>query len=171
MQAFSRHISRWWLLLLAPIVLLGIPFLLLGLIVVGHIGGGIFGPPAIWEQTHHSPLRAALVGTYIEVERHWDRPKTEPNATLELHSDGSMAVHALPLDEGMLYCMLSGTGQWEGPRGDQELDLDFVSDGAPESCKSGKYGSLQLAGNAKPYRLYWVLSDPDSGTGIWFKRQ
>lgn len=171
MRVFGRRISRWWLLLLVPVILFGIPLLLLGLIVGGHIVGGILGPPAIWERTRRSPPHADLVGTYIEVERHWDHSKTGPNARLQLRPDGSMSVHALPLDDGMHICMLSGTGQWEGPRGDQELGLDLISDGAPDSCKSGNYGSLQLAGNAKPYRLYWVLSDPDSGTGIWFKRQ
>jgi hypothetical protein len=171
MQVFGRNISKWWLLLFTPALFLCIPLLLFGLIVGGHVVGGIFGPPAVWERTRHSPPRADLAGTYIEAERHWDRPKTGPSASLELHWDGSMAVHALPLDAGSLDCMLSGTGQWEGPWGDQGLYLDFVSDGTPGSCKSGKYGSLQLVGNAKPYRLYWVLDDPDSGTGIWFKRQ
>ena len=171
MQALGRHISKWWLLLLVPVVLLGIPFLLLEFIVGSHIVGGVFGPPAIWERTRRSPPRGDLVGAYIEVERHWDHSKTGPNASLQLRSDGSMSVHTLPLDDGMHVCMLSGTGKWEGPRGDQELDLDLISDGAPDSCKSGNYGSLQLAGNSTPYRLYWVLSDPDSGTGIWLKRQ
>ena len=171
MQLISRNISKWWLLLFALVVLLGIPILLSGLIVGGHIVGGILGPPAIWERTRHSPQRIDLVGTYMEAERHWDHSKIGQNATLELRPNGSMSVHALPLDNGMHVCMLSGTGKWEGPRGDQELDLDLISDGAPDSCKSGNYGSLELAGNARPYRLYWVLSDPDSGMGIWFKRQ
>ena len=170
-RVFGRNISKWWLLLLAPISLLCIPVLLLGLIVGGHVVGGIFGPPALWERTRNSPPRADLVGDYIEAERHWDHFKTGPNASLALRPDGSMAVHALPLDDGMHVCILSGTGKWEGPRKNQELELDLISDGAPDSCKSGNYDSLRLAGNSTPYRLYWVLSDPDSGTGIWFKRQ
>jgi hypothetical protein len=30
---------------------------------------------------------------------------------------------------------------------------------------------LEVAGHFKPYRLYWVLVYPDSGTGIWFKKR
>ena len=132
---------------------------------------GVLGPPAIWERTGRSPPRADLVETYIEVERHRHNSKTGPNASLQLRACGSMSVHALPLNDGIHVYMLSGTGKWEGPRGDQELDLDFISDGVTDSCKSANYGFLQLAGKFTSYGLYWVLSDPDSGTGIRFKRQ
>ena len=74
------------------ILLVGIPILLLGLIVGGHIVGGILGPPAIWERTRHSPPRTDLIGTYMEAERHWDHSKTGPNAIVELRLDGSMSV-------------------------------------------------------------------------------
>ena len=70
MQALGRHISNWWLLLLVPVVLWGIPFLLLGFIIGSHILGGVFGPPTIWERTRCLPPRGDFVGAYIEVERH-----------------------------------------------------------------------------------------------------
>ena len=133
--------------------------------------GAIIGPPAVWERTHHSPPREDIVGRYKESKRTWDQAKSGPDAMLELRGDGSMAVEALPEDSITSTCILSGTGQWEGPNEDQMLYLVVNSNGAPGSCRSGSYGPLELAGHSKPYGLYWVLGDPDSGTGIWFKQQ
>ena len=107
----------------------------------------------------------------MESERHWDQAKTGPDALLELHSDGSMKVSFLPDDSIGSSCVLSGTGTWSGPDGEQKINLTVNSDGAQGSCESGSYSFLELVGHSKPYTLYWVLGDPDSGTGIWLKRQ
>ena len=82
-----------------------------------------------------------------------------------------MNVSALPNDSIVKTCILSGSGKWDDLGGDQEVNLYVVTDGAPGSCESGSYGLMELVGHSKPYGLYWVLGDPDSGMGVWLKRQ
>jgi hypothetical protein len=171
MRVFGRQVSKWWLLLLLPILIVGSPVLLMLFFAGNHLAGAIVGPPAIWNRPIHTPSQDELVGRYVESERHWDRPKAGPNAALELRSDGTMAVSALPNDSITSTCILSGSGTWS-PGYDQRIDLFVTSDRSPGTCESGGYSSfLDIAGRSKPYSLYWVLGDPDSGTGVWLKRQ
>jgi hypothetical protein len=168
MRAFGRQISKWWLV---PVLIVCSPVLLTFFLLGNNLAGAIFGPPAIWDVPYHHPSQDDLAGKYVEKERHWDRAKTGPDALFELKRDGTMTVRDLPADFGMSQCVLSGFGTWR-TSGGQDIGLDFTSDGAPGICESGWYASaLEVAGHSKPYRLYWVLGDPDSGTGIWFKRQ
>lgn len=170
MRVFGKQFSYWWFLLIAPVLIISSPLLLILFFAANNFAGAILGPPAIWNRTWHSPPRKDLVGRYIESERHWDQPDTHSKATLELRADGSMNVSALPDDSVTSTCILSGTGTWQGPDEDQKLDLIYISDGSAGSCKSGSYSFLELAGHSEPYDLYWVLGDPDSGTGIWLKK-
>jgi hypothetical protein len=172
MRVFGRQVSKWWLLLLLPILVVGCP-ILLGLFFAGNnLAGAILGPPAIWNRPIHTPSQDELVGRYVESERHSDRPKTGPDAALELRSDGTMTASALPVDLGPMTttCILSGPGTWRAPGGDQII-LYPTSDGTPGTCESGGYSFLEVASRSNPYTLYWVLGDPDSGDGIWLKRQ
>ena len=171
MQVGGRQFSKWWLLLLIPLFLASAPVLLILFFAGNDLIGAIIGPPAMWERTHNSPPREELVGRYKESKRTWDRPQNGPDAMVELREDGSMEVESLPDDSITGSCMLSGMGQWSGPDEDQKLDLIVTSNGAPGSCESGSYPFMELVGHSKPYGLYWVLGDPDSGTGIWFKKQ
>jgi len=171
MRVFGRNLSNWWLLLLVPLLVASFPVLLILFFAGNNLAGAIIGPPAIWNRTWQSPPRGDLVGRYLESERNWDRAKTGPDAALDLRSDGSMSVSFLPDDSITSSCVLSGTGKWTGPDEDQKIDLSVNSDGAPGSCESGSYSSLEIVGHSKPYTLYWVLGDPDSGTGIWLRRQ
>lgn len=170
MHIFGKRLSNWWLLLIVPVLIISSPLLLLGYFAANNLAGAIIGPPAIWNRTWHSPPRNDLVGEYVESERHWDHPSTNARATIELEADGSMSVSSLPDDNVTSTCILSGTGTWRGPDDDQQIDLVLTSDGTAESCKSGSYSFLELVGHSKPYELYWVLGDPDSGTGIWLKK-
>lgn len=171
MQVFGKKISNWWLLGLSIILLVCSPVLLILFFAANSFAGAAIGPPVIWHRTWHSPPREDLVGRYRESERHWDQSKTGPEATLELRSDGSMSVRALPEEFRTTTCILSGTGKWNGPDEDQKLDLNLISDGSPGSCDSASYSLLELTGHSKPYGLYCVLGDPDSGTGIWLRKQ
>ncbi len=81
-----------------------------------------------------------------------------------------MTVANLPANFGTSTCTLSGTGSWAGPD-DDGIRLTVVSDEHPGSCKTGSYAGLELAGHSRPYRLYWIVGDPDSGTGVWFRRR
>jgi hypothetical protein len=171
MQVFGKQISKWWLLLLAPLSLVALPLLMILCFAVNNFAGAIVGPPAIWNRTRHTLEHNDLVGSYKETERRWDRPKNGSGAALDLHADGSMTVSNLPDDSITTSCLMSGKGTWSGPDGDEKLDLNLISDGAQGSCESGSYQLLELAGQSKPYSLYWVLGDPDSGTGIWLTTQ
>lgn len=94
-----------------------------------------------------------------------------PDAVLELNSDGSLRVSALPYEFWPKTCTLSGSGRWSRPDEDGRIILDVTSDDASGSCESGSYSYIEIARRSKPYELYWILGDPDSGTGVWLKRQ
>jgi len=170
-RVFGKKFSNWWLALLVPVLIACLPLLLMGFFVANDLAGALIGPPAIWNRTFHSPPRSDLAGQYVETERRWDRSTSGPGAEFELRADGSMRVSGLPQDAITSTCTLSGSGSWTGPNDDQQVDLIVDSDGSPGSCPSGAYQFLQLTGHSKPYGFYWVLGDPDSGTGIWFKRR
>lgn len=170
MRVFGKQISRWWLLLLIPIALLCVLVLPFLFFAGNNLAGAIVGPPAIWNRPSGTPAQADLAGRYVETKRTWDRKENGPQAVLDLKSDGTMMVRALPDDRITSVCTLSGSGMWMADG--QQINLDFVSDGTPGTCESGNMaGNPQIAGRSGPYELYWIFGDPDSGTGIWLKRQ
>jgi hypothetical protein len=170
MKISGRSISNWWLLLIPPLLIISSPLLLMLFFMGNNVAGAIFGPPAIWNRPWQNPARADLAGEYSESERHLDHDSAFPSASLTLNADGSMAVANLPYEFGETSCTLSGKGNWSGPDGNQVIELVLTSDRSPGSCESSSYSFLEVAGRFKPYSLYWVIGDPDSGTGVWFKR-
>jgi hypothetical protein len=169
-QAFGKRFSNWWLLAVAPIAFIAFPVLLMGFFMANNLAGAMFGSPAIWNRPLQVPPRADLVGSYVEFERHVDVNGQSGAASLTLRADGSMTVKNLPSDSGASSCTLSGTGSWKGPD-DDGISLRVVSDQSLGSCGSDDYSGLQLAGHSNPYRLYWIVGDPDSGTGVWFRKK
>jgi hypothetical protein len=169
----GRQISKWWLLLIPPLLLIVSPVLLMFLFIGSNLARGAIGPPAIWNPPWQTPTHLDLVGKYSESERHLDSDTVSRTASLELNADGSMIVADLPVpaEFGKASCVLSGAGRWSGPHGDEMVDLDFVSDRSSGSCESSSYSFLEVTGRSKPYGLYWIVGDPDSGTGIWLKRK
>lgn len=168
MRVFGKQVSNLWLLLLLPIAVLVFPLMLPLIFVVSNLAGAIIGPPAIWNRPSHSPAESDLVGRYVETKRVWDGKDDHVKATLELRIDGTMIVRGLPDDRITNVCNLSGTWRVD----DQVIDLNFISDGTPGACGSESMaGNPQIAGRSSPYKLYWVLGDPDSGTGLWLTRQ
>jgi len=111
------------------------------------------------------------MGRYSESRRHWDRSDAGQHASLLLNPDGSILVSGLPFEFGATTCTVSGNGKWSGPDGDQNVELTVKSDDALGSCKSDSYTFLELSGHSAPYDLYWILGDPDSGTGVWLNRK
>jgi hypothetical protein len=155
---------------LVPIALIASPILLMGFFMANNLAGAMFGPPAIWNRPWQIPPREDLLGDYMESERHLDDSSPPAAASLTLQADGSMTVANLPASFGTSTCTLSGTGSWKGPD-DDGIRLTVVSDQHSGSCESGSYAGLELAGHSKPYRLYWIVGDPDSGTGVWFRKR
>jgi hypothetical protein len=170
MRLFGRYFSRWWLLLLLPCMLLAAPALLMLFFMGNNLAGAIFGPPAIWNRPWDSPSRSDMVGRYSESSRRVENTIEMPKAHLALSADGSMIVTGLPYEFINESCVLSGNGTWRGPDSSGMIDLDFVSDGAPGSCKSSSYSFLEVTTLTKPHNLYWVIGDPDSGIGVSLAR-
>jgi hypothetical protein len=170
MQILRRRLSPWWLLLLVPVLLLALPFIGILLIVAGHIAGGVFGPPAIWNRPRHAPKREELIGRYVESKRSWERQQSGPAASIQLLSDGSIRISALPDDSISAACLLNGSGKWGAPDGEMRISFTFKSDESHGSCRDGSYSGFDLAGQSTPYKLYWILGDPDSGEGIWLTK-
>lgn len=172
MKMLGRQLSKWWLLIILPLLFMCSPIVLMLFFMGNNLAGAIVGPPAIWSRTFHNPPREDLVGSYIESEDRFDRQIAIPAAALTLNADGSMHVENLPM-EWPDDCTLSGNGSWNGPDSDQKIDLTLVSTSTGEHglCKAGSYEFLELAGHSRPYKLYWVVGDPDSGTGVWLVKK
>jgi hypothetical protein len=176
MKVLSWRLSNWWLALIIPIAVILVPVGLLGLIVAGHVGGAILGPPALWNRPANMPSISDVAGIYRESERHWQEGQSGPPALLQLKSDGSMSVKDLPNSEGITSCMLSASGTWRIAQDDNAvIDLTILKTDSAMTCKLdglpyGLYNILSIAGHSKPYSLYWTLGDPDSGEGLWFQR-
>jgi hypothetical protein len=174
MKIFGRKISNWWFLLIPPLLILVSPLLMMLFFMGNNFAGAIFGPPAIWNRPWHIPPYTDLTGKYSESERYLGHASNLPQASLMLNSDGSMVAANLPYELGETSCTLSGKGKWSGPSGpieDQKIDLVLTSDGSSGSCESGSYSFLEIAGHSRPYSLYWMIGDPDSGTGIWLRKK
>ena len=169
----GHQLSKWWCLLLVPAVLFGLPAVLMLIFLGNDIAGIIVGPPAIWNRTSQFPSRPYLVGSYQGTYSGADEGSAVVSASLLLNADGSAEVSGLPYEFYPMTCTLSGNGTWARQIGDfdQKIDLRVTSDGKAGSFASGDYGSFMLAGHASPYKLYWVIGDPDSGTGLWMNRR
>ena len=153
------------LITLAIIVgVLALPFLF-GFV---HSIGSLFGPPAIWDRPSAVARVEDLAGRYDESSRNLYPSYDGPKAAVELNRDGTMLVSHLPyqqIDQG--YCELSGTGYWSGSSDGEHLDLQLVTAEGPNVCPPKRYAALAIAGHKRPFALFWIVSDPDSGTGVW----
>jgi len=171
MRILGWRLSNGRALFLSPLLIVVLPFLLILFFMGNNLAGAIMGPPAIWNRTWHSPPPSDVVGRYSESGRRLDRGSQQPTATLTLAADGSVTAAGLPYEFGNTSCTLSGRGSWSGPDDDQKINLHVIADGAPGSCESGSYPFLELSGHSTPYTLYWVVGDPDSGIGVWLRKQ
>lgn len=173
MQFRGSHISNWWLLLPGVLIVICSPLLLIGFFSANNLAGAIIGPPAIWNRPSHLPPRKEVVGDYVESKRQLDREMGTQLAWLSLKADGTMAVYGLPVDQYPGYCILSGEGRW-GLQGLDHLgnvDINVLTANAANTCKAGDYSDIELVGRSIPYKLYWIVGDPDSGTGVWLVRR
>jgi hypothetical protein len=166
----KRSMSAWWLLFLVPVCILSLPVLLVLFFAANNLAGAIWGPPAPWNRPWRSPAPAALIGRYSESERRWSEMTSRPQAALELRTDGSAYAWNLLSEVALRTCVVSGAGTWSGPDQEGQVGIDFPKAVTTGECQAGApgYASFALAGHSQPYRLYLIIEDPDSGTGIWF---
>jgi hypothetical protein len=176
MKILGRHFSSYWLLLIIPVLAVSLPILLVAMFAASHVVGAIIGPPAIWNRPFASPRSSDLVGSYHETERHWQDGTDSGSASLTLNGDGTMVVTNLPESNGITKCILFASGTWRIERDDDsQIDLTILKVDPMMTCKLeglpyGISGVLNVTGHSQPYSLYWTLGDPDSGEGIWFRR-
>jgi len=176
MKILRWRFSNWWLSVIIPIGIILVPVFFFGLIVASHLAGAVLGPPAIWNRPLTTPSRSEIAGSYHEVKRVWQDGISGPHATLRLKDDGTMTVTNLPKSDGIESCMLSASGTWGMSLDDVSgIDLTVLKTDSSTTCKLeglpyGISGAFNIAGHRKPYSLYWILGDPDSGEGIWFNR-
>lgn len=81
-----------------------------------------------------------------------------------------MHVSGLPVESGFQqFCDLSGSGRWSVFSDEEQsrIRLSILTSEGNAACEPGVYDELAIAGRRMPYRLYWPVSDPDLGTGVW----
>ena len=157
---------------MVPLLVSCVPLLLGGFFAANNLAGAILGPPAIWERPRNTPSYQDIVGEYQQTARRTDDDTRGNPASLTLLADGTMVVENLPYEFYPNTCTISGTGRWEGPHGDnQQIYLIVTSKEGPGLCASGGYAGLEVTGRSKPYSLYWVIDDPDSGYGVRLSRR
>ncbi len=128
----------------------------------------MFGPPAVWDRPREMPLLDEIAGMYSERSRTLDRSFQGPKARVELNRDGTMRVRSLPYEQMTgTPCEISGTGTWYRSNDGEDFDLHLVAPEGTGACPVGDYGGFAVAGRKPPFSLYWIVSDPDSGTGVW----
>lgn len=114
------------------------------------------------------PATEKIVGAYTEKSRTLDHTFDGPKASLVLHADGTMRVRNLPYEQtDQRHCRISGDGYWSGASEQGHLDLHVIDAEGVDACPVGAYSSFAVAGKREPYALYWVVSDPDAGMGVW----
>jgi hypothetical protein len=171
MQVFGRNVSPWWMLFAIAILVISSPLLLMGFFAANNFAGAILGPPAIWHRPSSSPPHQDMVGQAQEKRRHSEKDIHQNPADLTLRADGTMVVEGLPYEFYPNTCTIAGTGTWKGPDSNQTIDLFVAGSGKPGVCASNSYSMLEITGRSKPYGLYWVIGDPDSGNGVWLSRK
>lgn len=142
--------------------------------------------PHFWDYTKTKPKDADLVGTYkvlkLRLPSDLGRSVREKDAVLTLKADHTAVLTDFPEFDAFgqkLVCRLSGTASWALDDGINTgwgwsvAFQDFHSASTPTSreCdrQDSKWGILVLSRNT-PHRLYAIVGDPDSDTGVEFNR-
>jgi hypothetical protein len=142
--------------------------------------------PRFWDYSKTRPKDADLVGTYklltLRLAIDLDRSVRGKDPTLILKADHSAVLTDVPEFDSSgqkLVCRLSGTSNWDL---DDEINSgwgwsvafqNYHSATTPPtrecSYENRLWGILVLSRHAT-YRLYAIVGDPDSDTGIEFKK-
>ena len=139
--------------------------------MANDFAGGLFDPPAIWDRPWNAPQRSDLFGTYEEYKQSVGQKVGGSHAHISLNADGSASVDSLSSQDSSDTCTTSAEGSWS-EYGEGKVELMFAAAGRKEQyAVKDAFFELEIAGRSKPYRLYMPVSDPDSGTGIWFRRE
>jgi len=175
----SRHelidLTVWTATVLSCLLLTGcnLPHLLLGY-------------PRFWDYTKTRPKDADLVGTYrvlrLRLPRDLIQSVKEREPLIALKSDHTATLTDAPQFDGFggtLTCRLSGSATWQL---DDQINSGWgwsvafqnyhaLTTTLRDECKyeNSTWGILIL-GRHRPYRLYAIVGDPDSDTGVEYER-
>ena len=157
----------------------------LTLFLVGCNLPHVLSYPSFWDYTKRKPEDNDLVGTYkllkSRLPTELDRSIREKDFAITLNADRTAILTDVPKFDGFgdnLVCRLSGSATWAlngGTNGDWGWDITFNYHPATKpsagECdhEKGISGFLVLSRHA-PYRLYQSVGDPDSDTGVEYRR-
>ena len=146
----------------------------------------LFAYPRFWDYSKTRPKDADLVGTYrvlkLRLPSDLSRAVKERESSITLKADHTAALANVPVFDGFgdtLKCSLSGSATWS-------LD-DAINSGWGWSVAFQNYhpSSATIAGEChyenstwgililsrhRPYRLYAIVGDPDSDTGVEYQK-
>ena len=145
----------------------------------------LFSYPHFWDFTRSKPGESDIVGTYeiiklrVPGDLMWSVQQKPP--TLTLNADHSAIFTDFAVFDAFgdtLRCRLSGKGTWQlenYPAADGwQVDFeDFHPTTKPTAreCDREKTGwPLTILGQHAPYRLYDYVGDPDSDTGVEYRK-
>ncbi len=140
--------------------------------------------PWFWDYTRAKPKDLDLVGTYKVLKLRLSDDlvqfvvKLPPS--LRLNADHSVVFDNFPIFDGFgdgVNCQLSGKATWsldpDFSQGRSILFHKYHSSSMPTSrhCDyENTTWDIQILGQRSPYRLYEIVGDPDSDTGIEWER-
>jgi hypothetical protein len=143
--------------------------------------------PYFWDYTKAKPSDADLVGTYevLKTRLPGDLAKTvrEADAVVVLKADHTAVLTNVPEFDAFgerVACQLAGTAEWaldDKMNSGWGWSIAFQSyhpstKPSARECNLGSsiWGGFLVLSRHAPYRLYSIVGDPDSDTGVEFGR-
>jgi hypothetical protein len=142
--------------------------------------------PWFWDFTKTKPKEADIAGTYkflkLRLPSELERAVREEDASITLLTDHTAMLANVPEfdDFGQkLVCRLAGSANWDlddqtsGAGGWSVMFRDYRPATTPtvNECKlENSLWSISVLSRHAPYRLYAIVGDPDSDTGVEVQR-
>jgi len=145
-----------------------------------------FSYPRFWDYGKTKPVDTDLVGSYrvlkLRLPSDLSHQVTEKDSRITLNADHTAILAAVPWSDGFgekLECRWSGSATWEL---NGKIDSGWgwsvsfqnfhpssrVTD--TQNCKRDLIWEILILSRRSPYRLYEIVGDPDSDTGVEYER-
>ena len=179
-----RNVNKLWLLLIIPLGLstaaFSLPFVLIAMMMGTRLLSIFIGPVNIWNTPRHAPALQDVVGMYTpeDKSRQYFVGSLALSSYIKLNEDHTVEIHDMPSFDGFgeyQNCHYSEQGKWGFFESGEEVQITLYANDKPpqpEDSPCNKDGAfIELLGRHKPYRLYQIIGDPDSDTGITYLRR
>jgi len=138
--------------------------------------------PYPWDYSKEKPKESDMVGTYkiLKLRLPAISSGVDKDARITLKADGTAVFSSVPeFDFGQKFvCSLSGAARWKL---DDKINRDWgwsvaFQDYRPATkpvareCGNSVFGGILVLSRHAPHRLYKIIGDPDSETGIEYER-